>query len=620
VKTTGPPVGNVVPIARAFDGTTAAVHLASAVVSGFVDAYHHNRLVAEVEAIENALGANLSKIPAVSQIVSSAYDFPAQTPGGNLTIGNNVITLSPVPLGVNGSDQNHYLYISGGTGAAEPVLITGGTAVSGATSGTVIVNCANTHSGAWTIRSATAGIREAMNSLPATGGVVMLPSGSLPIYKGITINRNSVTIQGQGVGATTLDISSMGSGPVVQMLTGHADWLRGFTILGPSTGMLPTDYAIVFDGQNACGMSNVDVAYVPNGIKITDHPSNYRIWIEYVDIGYLTGTGGVGISVEGGADTLISNLASSDTDHNDLAAIRIRKTGGTAIRNVDCLNCGLLIDPDGAANTVSWLFLTEALFDTPQNEALKVAPTNGALVMGFTAVDSWFCSSATKDGVRLEATMPSRIDNFSLIGTRIINNFHNGVALVGSGVRNTNISSSTVSSNNTSNLDYYGIYVRDAVDLVIDANSIGALPGGLSANQKSGIFFDTGATDNIVVTSNMIKDVALAHIMGMDLMTGLNRIISDNSPVSSVFNTIASADAINLTGSPYEHYYITGSIPIKTMTPFWYARKISLFFSDAAPGGVSAAGGNIVNTRTVTQNQTLLCQYDINVGWTVVGP
>src|SRR6187399_1599875 len=63
VKTTGPPVGNVVPISRGFDGTTPALHLASATVSGFIDAYHHNALVAEVEAIQQALGANLSAIP-----------------------------------------------------------------------------------------------------------------------------------------------------------------------------------------------------------------------------------------------------------------------------------------------------------------------------------------------------------------------------------------------------------------------------------------------------------------------------------------------------------------------------------------------------------------------------
>src|SRR5262245_50761181 len=51
VRTLAAPVGNTVSIQRGFDGTTPAIHLAGAAVSGFIDAWHHNALVAEVEAI-----------------------------------------------------------------------------------------------------------------------------------------------------------------------------------------------------------------------------------------------------------------------------------------------------------------------------------------------------------------------------------------------------------------------------------------------------------------------------------------------------------------------------------------------------------------------------------------
>ena len=63
VRVTGASTGTQLPIARGFDGTTPATHLAGATVSGFIDAWHHNSLVSEVEAIENALGPNLSRIP-----------------------------------------------------------------------------------------------------------------------------------------------------------------------------------------------------------------------------------------------------------------------------------------------------------------------------------------------------------------------------------------------------------------------------------------------------------------------------------------------------------------------------------------------------------------------------
>ena len=91
-------------------------------------------------------------------LVSTDYNFAAQTPGGSLTGGSGAsVSLSPCPLGVNGTDKFHYLYLQGGTGTAEATLITGGTCTSGATSGTISLTPANSHSGAWTVSSATAG-------------------------------------------------------------------------------------------------------------------------------------------------------------------------------------------------------------------------------------------------------------------------------------------------------------------------------------------------------------------------------------------------------------------------------------------------------------------------------
>ncbi len=118
-------------------------------------------------------------------VVSSDFDFPAQTPGGSLSSGvGATVTLTPVPLGVNGADTGHYLYISAGTGSAEAVLITGGTATSGASSGTVIFTPANNHSGSWTITSATQGIQEAISYLPSGITQVWVPQGT------ITLNAN----------------------------------------------------------------------------------------------------------------------------------------------------------------------------------------------------------------------------------------------------------------------------------------------------------------------------------------------------------------------------------------------------------------------------------------------
>jgi len=91
------------------------------------------------------------------------------------------ITISPVPKGVNGTDTKHYLYVAGGSGSPEAVLITGGTATSGSLSGTLSFTPASSHSGAWTVSSTNGGIAEAMQSMSPGGGVVGMPSGTYTI-------------------------------------------------------------------------------------------------------------------------------------------------------------------------------------------------------------------------------------------------------------------------------------------------------------------------------------------------------------------------------------------------------------------------------------------------------
>ena len=109
-------------------------------------------------------------------LVSTAFDW-SQSPGGTLAIGPNTLSLAPCPSGVSGTNTNHYLYISGGAGSAEAVLITGGTCVADGASGTMEFVSANAHSGAWQIGSATAGIQEAIWSLDVPGND--MPDGGI---------------------------------------------------------------------------------------------------------------------------------------------------------------------------------------------------------------------------------------------------------------------------------------------------------------------------------------------------------------------------------------------------------------------------------------------------------
>jgi hypothetical protein len=153
----------------------------------------------------NALPAKTSEFKTLPTYEVQDYDFPAITPGGTLTAATPAtVTLPFSPLGLNGTDTHHYIYVSAGTGTAEPVLITGGTCTSGLLSAcTVQFTPANNHSGEWNITSATAGFQEARNVSYANGGRMHAKSAAYnthaPIYLDLTENHGFY-VEGDGPG------------------------------------------------------------------------------------------------------------------------------------------------------------------------------------------------------------------------------------------------------------------------------------------------------------------------------------------------------------------------------------------------------------------------------------
>jgi hypothetical protein len=133
--------------------------------------------------------------------------------------GAKTATLTPCPKGVAGANTNHRLYISGGTGTAEDVLITGGTCTSGAATGTLAFTTANTHTGSWSLRSATAGLQEMYYMMDTTGGEGALPCGDYDLYGVLTLGngsaggsstRQNVSLVGKGGGSSSSEYLTVG--------------------------------------------------------------------------------------------------------------------------------------------------------------------------------------------------------------------------------------------------------------------------------------------------------------------------------------------------------------------------------------------------------------------------
>lgn len=294
--------GNNLTVVRGFDSTTAAAHSSGRTVSHNWTAWHHNAMAAEVKAIETALGANLANVGGSGiggGVLATAYNFAAQTPGGSLIVGANVITLSPVPLGINGSNTNHYVYISGGTGAAEAALITGGTAVSGAASGTIIVTVANTHSGAWTVRSATAGLQEAA-WIAAEGGAIAVPSGIYDTYQ-VFRTRLNQTVLGAGSNQTIIRRNHT---------AGHTVFLNGSTAGAGIRGCQLTTAVTVTSGAHL---------YVLGGDPVID------------DV--MTNGGYDGVTLDSAPRPRISNLVQLNFENRGLSIGTAAGTAGPLITN-----------------------------------------------------------------------------------------------------------------------------------------------------------------------------------------------------------------------------------------------------------------------------------------------
>lgn len=244
---------------RGVDGSTAQAHSARASVRGFVTAWSHNAVAEEIKAVEQALGANLANVGDAG--TTAQFDFDAQSLGAtglSLAPGNNVITVAPVPAGVNGSDTNHPLWISGGTGTAEACYINGGSAVAGQPSGQLILNCTNAHGGNWTLRSATAGAQEQMQA----SGIARFGEGLFNIYAPIHTLSSSGAIIGQGVFDTVIANNSLTT-PAVTCTSGSI-LARDFRIMQVGTPVAGSTGILLRGGGSSTPGSTCNDGHLEN--------------------------------------------------------------------------------------------------------------------------------------------------------------------------------------------------------------------------------------------------------------------------------------------------------------------------------------------------------------------
>lgn len=488
----------------------------------------------------------------VAMIDASDYAFSPKPGAGSLAPGSNTITMTPVPTGLNGTDTAHYLYVSGGTGTAEACLITGGTATSAASTGTVIMTCANSHSGAWTVQSAGGGIPEAYYSaiVPMTIGI---PSGVIVLHAPLTINRDYVTLQCAGNQTTTL-MGDFPSGDIVKVGTGSPS-VVGFGLFGckiDSSVVKVSGAGIHLNNVVRSALTNVYTPGQDGSANLLD-----GMWFDKVDAVYVNGfqanssrdairiNGTVGGGAKAGLFMMQGKVQSSTNCVHVGGAF-----GGLNLDQTDIIACsvGLLIDTALAAEQNREIFIGPTVAidsNTTYGIYLNEPFNNGYLGLSGT----WIASNTDGLGIASGACGNCTI-NYT--GGTIFSNSGNGVLNNSDAGAKINISNVAIRYNGIG-LNQNVATASAAVNFRVSGNVFSN--NTLDVNGYIGLYLaslSVGLNNDLPISTSSTVDVIAP--MGLTFtITGLQRgapgqiinIVNNTTSTMTLANSSASSSVLN---------------------------------------------------------------------------
>lgn len=606
---------STVNVVRGFDGTVPCPHNPGRALKANIDAWHHNSLAAEVKAIEAALGANLANVGgpggASPGVMATAYDFTPQSPGGSLVVGANSITLSPVPQGVNGNDVEHYLYVSGGTGTAEAVKIIGGPGTANAPSGTIIIQCANTHSGAWTIRSATAGVAEAICANASAVGYfdVKLPNGTVNFYAPAYSSPNTpsittpgMTISGQGERSTKINMYA--DTPVFRFVGVYYPTVRNLEIQYWVTGSSNT---IEFTDCPVAMVSDV-ASTGPSGISFVGC-SGMTLKNSYVNVQATTGKGIYARSGTGAETGWFSNNFINSFTSSGRAAVGLELVHGTGIivSGNHFINFDVNVNmspsiPIASGGYVGGNKFFGNFFDRG-GFGVQIVPTNGAYVERTVFTGNWF-NSAEVNGLRILGT-GGTVRQLNFTGNEFMLCGQDGVNA--QDASNLVFTGNSFGNNSVSAVrTYRGMLLAGVTKATVCGNQFGPID---AATHTVDLLLG-GGVDQIVVTGNSFRGWMDGPIN--DGSTGQDKTIGNNDGLSGLIipvNTDTAGGTLNPQGYDAEILDVSGTAAITAISGGWKNRKVTLIRT--------AAGSVTVMGKTLAQGGRLDGSYNAGQWWFV---
>jgi hypothetical protein len=159
---------------------------------------------------------------------------------------------------------------------------------------------------------------------------------------------------------------------------------------------------------------------------------------------------------------------------------------------------------------------------------------------------------------------------------------------------------------------YHGVRIAaGASGIRIRNSTVGNRSFGTAGVQTYGIAAEGNLSDSMIAGN----DLSLNGAGPLILAGTFSGLIENNKGIDDVM-TQGIASAATITVGVYRFYKVTGTAVIATINGGITGQRKTLQFTDAAPGGVSAAG-NIYTAKTAAQNATVTLQFD-GTKWVVM--
>lgn len=402
-------------------------------------------------------------------------------------------------------------------------------------------------------------IQAAIDALPSTGGVVLVPSTTFVVTAQITCSKDNVIVQGAGWGTVLQRGPALAGTNVIIRFTGANCLIRDLTIDGGPVVNTGADLGL--DGVG-CKAFNIQAINPGGNIQVRAQADDCRV-------AYSTITGS-GVDANIGQGIWAHNNKKVEIDHNT-----ITNTG------ID----GIAVDGTGSQ-------VHDNVFSGCH---CYTAVGGGQLVVYPNAVNASIANNTFLAGGSIRS-MAIELNGTSvaLTGNMISDQKRNGIAVV---TGTEFLFSGNVVKNSAKSLAGWS-----ALDIPANVGKVTVtgnrfIDNQATATQAYGINIAAGTGDDFLIVGNDFEGNLTGAIL--DASTGLKKTISDNLGIDSVIGTIASGATLTLPLNP--NIALTGSVTATVIAAAgcWTGRQGKFIPTGAA---VFTAGATIGNTYTAVAN------------------